>query len=179
MQQLRAYTSFMRYLSVLLAFTLLSCSALPAGKQVNSSASSDSSASSESSSSSSSVNPKAPKVYLQWQEKNLPPLVGKTPRRKLSLIVSGAARDLVYVGTFNGREFDRNGIYVNAPDAIMKASIGWADSGDEIWIDRSSEKTDTLVVYHRNIDEERPYLSVERILTTVEIPGDAVITVQE
>lgn len=172
------YTSAMRRLVPLLALTLISCTSLQ-GKTIDSasSASSESSASSASSSSS-SLNPKAPKVYLQWQQKNLPPLVGKTPRKKLSVIVSGAARELVYVGTFNGNDFDFQGIYVNAPDAVLKASIGWAGSGDEIWIDRDKAHPDKLIVMHRNTDEKRPYLNVLKELATIEIPADAAVLVR-
>lgn len=133
-----------------------------------------SSASSSSSSSASSLNPKAPTAYLRWVDKKLPPIIKGQPRRRLSLQLSGAHRELVYVGTFNGEAFDLQGTFVGAETALLKASIGWKGAGSEIWVERKDAST--LVVRHRDINEEKPYLTVDRIVATVDIEEGLQVT---
>lgn len=125
-------------------------------------------------SSSSSRNPKAPTVHLRWIDKKLPPIIKGQPRRRLSLQLSGAHRELVYVGTFNGEAFDLQGTFVGAETALLKASIGWKGAGSEIWVERKDAST--LVVRHRDINEEKPYLTVDRIVATVDIEEGLQVT---
>lgn len=163
---------------LLLSLLLAACTSAAPGTQTaaSSSAGSVSSRSAQtSSSSSSSVDPKAPKVYLQWQDKKLPALIKGNPRRRLSLYVSGAVRQVVYVGTFNGTQFDLQGEYVSATGAYLKASISWNGSGDEIWADRDPNDPTKLLVHYRDVDEKRPYLTVNRIGATVDIPANATV----
>ncbi len=165
----------MRLWMLSVVLVLAACSSRGGDSVSSSSASSSAGVTHSSSSSASSINPKAPKVYLQWQEKKLVTLIKGSPRRKLSLIVSGAARELVYVGTFSGEQFDLQGTYVTAAGALLKASIAWKDAGNEIWVERDPAHQDKLIVRNRDIDEKRPYLTLDTVLATVTIPGDATV----
>ena len=81
---------------------------------------------------------------------------------------------MVYVGTFNGEAFDLQGTFVGAETALLKASIGWKGAGSEIWVERKDAST--LVVRHRDINEEKPYLTVDRIVATVDIEEGLQVT---
>lgn len=116
---------------------------------------------------------RGPSITLSWVEKKLPPIIAGKPRRKLSLQLTGAQRELVYIGTFNGETFDLTGTFVQAPNAIVKASIGWNGAGDEIWIERRDAKT--LIARHRDINEDRPYLTVDKTLVTIPIVEGALV----
>lgn len=119
------------------------------------------------------ADPRAPVVHLRWVETRLRPLIEGQPRRKLALQLSGAARRLEYVGTFNGEAFDLAGTFVSAERAVLKASISWQGSGDEVWVERTAEG---LAVHHRNVDEQRPYLTVNTVLVKVPLEGNVRVT---
>ena len=162
----------MRLAACLTALLLTACVQTSAPEGAT--ASSSSAVSSAASSSSSSLNPKAPTVYLRWVDKKLPPIIKGQPRRRLSLQLFGAHRELVYVGTFNGEAFDLQGAFVGAEHALLKASIWWRGAGSEIWVERKDAST--LVVRHRDINEEKPYLTVDRVIATIDMEDGLQVT---
>ena len=104
----------------------------------------------------------------------MPAIIKGQPRRKLSLQLSGAHRELVYVGTFNGEAFDLKGTFVTTDDALLKASIWWKGTGNEIWIERKDGKT--LIARHRDINEKKPYLTVDKVIATINIEEGVQVT---
>ncbi len=160
-------TDVQRALILLSSLCLAACTGSILG---SSSVSSSSSAQSSAPSVSSAPAKDVPTVTIRWVPKRMPTLIKGSPRQKLTLQLSGAKRFAQFVGVFGGNEFNLDQTKFTQTGALLKAWISLNGYNDELWVDR--EPSGALIVHQRNIDEQRPYLSVNRILAVIDLPPE-------